>query len=121
MIDQLFFSKQMKETGKLYINMIFICINCSKGFKSSILRWLAHCQRMEEGIMANDYEQVAFYVLHSKWDELFFLMLRTEDDLLAKKIRLFLHEYHFSIDQGLIVEYYDNLIAYTEHATKILV
>jgi len=80
-----------------------------------------HFQRMEESIMTNDYEQVAFYVLHGKWDDLFFLMLRTEDDLLAKKIRLFLHEYHFSIDQGLIVEYYDNLIAYTEHAAKILV
>jgi len=65
-----------------------------------------------------DYDQVVLYILHNKWDDLFMLMLRTNDDLLAKKIRLFLHEYHYSANEHLLNEYYDNLIDYVDHATS---
>lgn len=65
-----------------------------------------------------DYDRVVLYILHNKWEDLFMLMLRTNDDLLARKIRLFLHEYHYSANEHRLNEYYDNLIDYVDHATS---
>ena len=69
----------------------------------------------------DDYEQVVYYVMKGKLNELFMLMLRSDDDLLAKKVKLFLHEYHFSIDQQRMIKYYDDLMDYVKHATNKIV
>jgi len=70
--------------------------------------------------MIADYDRVVLYILHNKLDDLFVLMLRTDDDFLAQKIRLFLHEYHYSLNEQRLTESYDHLIAYVEHATNKL-
>lgn len=45
-------------------------------------------------------------------------MVRTQDDMLSKKIHLFLSDYHYSTSRVKIVKSYDNLLYYIEHAMK---
>ncbi|MYL61511.1 hypothetical protein GLW20_28800, partial [Virgibacillus halodenitrificans] len=45
-------------------------------------------------------------------------MVRTNDDMLSKKIQLFLHAYHYSLDEGKIIQSHDNLLYYLDHAMK---
>lgn len=64
----------------------------------------------------NDYEYALHYVLWGKWEDLFNLMLRSQDDLLRKKIERFLHAYYYALDQREIVQKHDRLISYLDHA-----
>lgn len=66
--------------------------------------------------MMLDYEYALNYVLWGRWDDLFTLMLRTKDDLLCKKIQLFLHAYYYSHKQSEIIQTHDNLLFYIDHA-----
>lgn len=65
-----------------------------------------------------DYELTLYYTLWGEWDELFTLMIRTKDDMLAKKIQYFLNAYHFSGDQRNILKLHDDLLYYVDHALK---
>lgn len=65
-----------------------------------------------------DYDQALYYTLWGHWDELLILMTRTNDDILSKKIHLFLNAYHYSTEQKDIMELHDNLLYYVDHAMK---
>lgn len=64
----------------------------------------------------DDYEQALHYLLWYHWDDLFTLMIRTEDDMLGKKIQVFLHAYYYENREKIIIESHDALIRYIDHA-----
>ncbi|RLL44974.1 hypothetical protein D8M04_08860 [Oceanobacillus piezotolerans] len=68
--------------------------------------------------MIPDYDKALYYTLWGQWDDLLVLMVRTNDDLLSKKIQQFLHSYNYSLDQRTIIEHHDNLLYYIDHAMK---
>lgn len=68
--------------------------------------------------MIPDYELALQYILYGKWDALFTLMLRTKDDLLEKKIHLFLHAYYYASADREILEKHDELLWYIDHAIE---
>lgn len=50
-----------------------------------------------EGLMnVADYDKALYYTHRSQWDNLLILMVRTQDDLLSKRIEHFLHAYQFN-------------------------
>lgn len=63
-----------------------------------------------------EYEYALNYVVWGRWDDLFTIMLRTNDDMLKKKIHQFLHAYYYSHEQKLMVTTHDELLEYLEHA-----
>ena len=65
-----------------------------------------------------DYDKALYYTLWGQWDDLLLLMVRTKDDILSKKIHLFLNNFHYSSDQLKIIEAHDNLLDYVDHAMK---
>ncbi|MFD1037618.1 YhdB family protein [Virgibacillus byunsanensis] len=67
-----------------------------------------------------DYDKALYFTLWGQWDDLLVLMVRTNDDVLSKKIQNFLHAYHYSLDQAKIFECHDNLLYYIDHAMKHL-
>lgn len=64
------------------------------------------------------YEHALHFVLWGKWDDLFTLMLRANDDILRKKIEQFLNAYYYSINHNEIVEKHDELIEYIDYALR---
>lgn len=74
----------------------------------------------EKGVvcMLPDYEYALNYVLWGRWDDLFTLMLRTKDDMLGKRIQMFLHAYYYSSKQKEIIERHDALLMYIDHAMQ---
>lgn len=65
-----------------------------------------------------DYDKALYHTLWGQWDDLLVLMVRTKDDMLSKKIQVFLNEYHYSLDQSKIIDSHDNLLYYIDHAMK---
>lgn len=65
-----------------------------------------------------DYDKALYYTLWGQWDDLLVLMVRTNDDMLSKKIQLFLNAYNYSLDQTTVLESHDTLLYYLEHAMK---
>lgn len=65
-----------------------------------------------------DYDKALYYTLWGQWDDLLVLMVRTNDDILSKKIEHFLHAYHYSPDQTNIIQSHDDLLYYIDHAMK---
>jgi hypothetical protein len=63
-----------------------------------------------------DYDKAMYYTLWGQWDDLLVLMVRTNDDMLSKKIETFLHAYHYGYDRDTVVGTHHNLIHYIEHA-----
>lgn len=63
-----------------------------------------------------DYDNALYYTVWGQWDDLLMLMVRTQDDLLSKKIHLFLNDYHFTSDQEKIIQTHDKLLDYIDHA-----
>lgn len=68
--------------------------------------------------MMSDYRKALLYTQHSKWDDLIILMVRTEDQLLAKKIEHFLHAYKFEYDYPIIEKYLIKLLDYIDFADE---
>lgn len=66
-----------------------------------------------------DYDKALYHTLWGEWDELLLLMVRTKDDLLAKKIQIFLHAFHYSTNEHLVLKHHDNLLYYVDHAMKM--
>lgn len=66
--------------------------------------------------MIPDYDLALHYILRGHWDNLFTLMLRTKDDMLGKKIHLFLHAYYNAAANEPIVVAHDALLGYIDHA-----
>ncbi|GFZ76179.1 hypothetical protein GCM10010978_17270 [Compostibacillus humi] len=65
-----------------------------------------------------DYDKALYYTLWGQWDDLLVLMVRTEDDILSKRIQQFLHAFHYSFDEQKIIRTHDNLLYYIDHAMK---
>lgn len=65
-----------------------------------------------------DYDKALYYTLWGHWDDLLVLMVRTNDDILSKKIQQFLHAFHYSLDERKILDSHDNLLCYLDHAMK---
>jgi len=66
--------------------------------------------------MIPDYDKALYFTLWGQWDDLLVLMERTNDDLLSKKIHIFLHSFHYSQDQFQIIASHDSLLHYLDHA-----
>ncbi len=67
----------------------------------------------------NDYERSIFYIKHAEWDNLLILMVRTQDQFLAKKIEKFLHSFHYVKSSELIEGNLYNLLHYLDHSAKV--
>ncbi|WP_243387478.1 YhdB family protein [Bacillus kexueae] len=65
-----------------------------------------------------DYDKALYYTHRSQWDNLLILMVRTQDDLLSKRIEHFLHAYNFEHDYRVIEEKLYALLRYIDHATS---
>lgn len=68
--------------------------------------------------MVPDYDKALYYTLWGQWDDLLVLMVRTDDDILSKRIQQFLHAYNYSLDRQKIIESHDSLLYYIDHAMK---
>lgn len=66
----------------------------------------------------SDYDKALYYTLWGQWNELFILMIRTKDDLLAKKIEHFLNVFHYSLDDTKVFDSHDDLLFYLDHAMQ---
>ncbi|MBU8613630.1 MULTISPECIES: YhdB family protein [Bacillus] len=66
-----------------------------------------------------DYDKALYYTHRSQWDNLLILMVRTEDDLLSKRIEYFLHAYHFEQDYAVLEKMLYSLLRYIDHATEL--
>lgn len=65
-----------------------------------------------------DYDRALYYTHRSEWDNLLILMVRTQDDLLSKKIEHFLHAYNFEHDYSVIQRRLTALLRYIDHAIE---
>ncbi|WP_058308323.1 YhdB family protein [Gracilibacillus massiliensis] len=63
-----------------------------------------------------DYDKALYYTLWGQWDDLLVLMVRTNDDLLSKKIEQFLHAYHYPISNEYLINKHEQLMYYIDHA-----
>ncbi|GGM25852.1 hypothetical protein GCM10011351_09390 [Paraliobacillus quinghaiensis] len=63
-----------------------------------------------------DYDKALYFTLWGQWDDLLVLMVRTNDDILSKKIETFLHAFHYSRDDQQIMNNHDSLLHYIDHA-----
>ncbi|WP_163537180.1 YhdB family protein [Gracilibacillus sp. YIM 98692] len=63
-----------------------------------------------------DYDKALYFTLWGQWDDLLVLMVRTKDDLLAKKIEQFLHAYHYPTTEEWLMNTHDQLLHYIDHA-----
>ncbi|KAB8138983.1 hypothetical protein F9U64_02455 [Gracilibacillus oryzae] len=63
-----------------------------------------------------DYDKALYFTLWGQWDDLLVLMVRTKDDILAKKIEHFLHAYHYPISREWLHNSHDALLHYIDHA-----
>ena len=68
--------------------------------------------------MVPDYDKALYYTLWGMWDDLLVFMVRTNDDILSKRIQQFLHSFHYSLDERKIVQSHDALLYYIDHAMK---
>ena len=67
-----------------------------------------------------DYDKALYYTLWGHWDDLLVLMIRTKDDLLAKRIEQFLYQYHFPKNEQKLMQSHDDLLQYIDHASDKL-
>jgi hypothetical protein len=76
---------------------------------------------LKEACLLNivDYDKALYYTHRSEWDNLLILMVRTQDDLLSKKIERFLHAYNFEHDYSVIEERFTDLLRYIDHALEV--
>jgi hypothetical protein len=63
-----------------------------------------------------DYDKALYYTLWGHWDDLLVLMVRTSDNLLAKKIEHFLHAYHYPVSEQWLHQTHNELLHYIDHA-----
>ncbi|RLQ97369.1 YhdB family protein [Falsibacillus albus] len=66
-----------------------------------------------------DYDRALYYTHRSEWDNLLILMVRTQDDVLSKRIEHFLHAYNFSDDYAVIERKLYNLLRYVDYANSL--
>ncbi|MCY7670400.1 YhdB family protein [Bacillus altitudinis] len=65
-----------------------------------------------------DYDKALYYTHRSQWDNLLILMVRTQDDLLSKRIEHFLHAYQFNQNDADVEKCLYGLLQYIDHASE---
>lgn len=65
-----------------------------------------------------DYDKALYYTHRSQWDNLLILMVRTQDDLLSKRIEHFLHAYQFNRNDADVEKCLYGLLQYIDHASE---
>ncbi|KGX87353.1 YhdB family protein [Pontibacillus litoralis] len=63
-----------------------------------------------------DYDKALYFTLWGQWDDLLVLMVRTEDDVLSKRIEMFLHAYHYAREDDKVIASHQQLLQYIDHA-----
>ncbi|MCT2535775.1 YhdB family protein [Aquibacillus koreensis] len=63
-----------------------------------------------------DYDKALYYTLWGQWDDLLVLMVRTNDDLLSKRIEVFLHAFHYHAKEQEVMNSHEELLRYIDHA-----
>ncbi|UFU00408.1 YhdB family protein [Radiobacillus kanasensis] len=63
-----------------------------------------------------DYDKALYFTLWGQWDDLLVLMVRTQDDMLSKKIEIFLHAFHYGTREQEIMGAHEDLLHYIDHA-----
>jgi len=66
-----------------------------------------------------DYDKALYYTIWQQWDDLIVVMVRTSDDLLAKKIKDFLSAFQTEKSTQKIIEQHERLLHYLDHAMAI--
>ncbi|MFJ5963955.1 MULTISPECIES: YhdB family protein [unclassified Bacillus (in: firmicutes)] len=66
-----------------------------------------------------DYDKALYYTHRSQWDNLLILMVRTQDDLLSKRIEHFLHAYQFNRNDADVEKCLNGLLQYIDHASEV--
>ncbi|WP_077624456.1 YhdB family protein [Sediminibacillus massiliensis] len=63
-----------------------------------------------------DYDKALYFTLWGQWDDLLVLMVRTQDDILSKKIESFLHAFHYNSNEQKVITTHEDLLHYIDHA-----
>lgn len=66
--------------------------------------------------MMDEYNCVLEYLINENWNGLFFIMLRTNDDILRKKIEQLLHAFEHALKYDDILMSHEALLSYIHHA-----
>ena len=66
-----------------------------------------------------DYDKALHYTIWQQWDDLIVIMIRTSDDLLAKKINNFLNAFQAETSNQKIIQQHEHLLNYLDHAIEI--
>ncbi|WLR42752.1 YhdB family protein [Bacillus carboniphilus] len=69
---------------------------------------------------STDYDRALYYTHRSQWENLLILMVRTDDDLLAKRIEHFLHAYNFDSNYTNVEGKLNGLLQYVDNALNVL-
>nr|WP_181349470.1 YhdB family protein [Thalassobacillus sp. CUG 92003] len=64
----------------------------------------------------SDYDRALHHTLWGEWDDLLVLMVRTQDELLSKRIEFFLHAFHYHLGEQELLESHESLLHYIDHA-----
>lgn len=70
-------------------------------------------------MMSIDYDKALYYTIWQQWDDLIVIMVRTNDDLLAKKINNFLCAFQSEKNNTKIIQQHENLLHYLDHVMEI--
>lgn len=65
-----------------------------------------------------DYNKALHYTIWQKWDDLVVIMVRTQDDLLRKRINDFLKAIHADQSAIKIVKQHDELLHYLDFVMR---
>ncbi|WP_368654495.1 YhdB family protein [Ornithinibacillus sp. 4-3] len=65
---------------------------------------------------STDYDKAVHFLLEKQWDNLFVLMMHTNDDFLSKRIYDFLCDFQYHPNQ--LIYSHDRLIHYLDHAQQ---
>ncbi|MCZ0702076.1 uncharacterized protein Usg [Natronobacillus azotifigens] len=63
-----------------------------------------------------DYDKALYFTMWQQWDDLLVLMVRTNDDFLAKKIESFLHAFRYGRNKQQVITMHEDLLHYIDHA-----
>lgn len=66
--------------------------------------------------MSDEYNCVLENMMNENWNGLFFIMIRTNDDILRKKIEQLLHSFEHAMVYDDILLSHEALLAYIHHA-----
>lgn len=67
------------------------------------------------------YDYALQEIITENWHGLFFIMIRTDDDILRKKIEQLLQSFETAPSQNEIILYHEALLTYIHHAQRAVI